>query len=82
MQWRVVLESGETGFAQSGNSEHMKVLSLDSFTPALPHTTATQIRPFATSQRSCCLKSRKLLLAIPQAMNFAALTTLQESVMP
>lgn len=34
MQWRVVLESGETGFAQSGNSEHMKVLSLDSFTPA------------------------------------------------
>lgn len=74
MQWRVVLESRETGFAQSGNSEHMKVLSLDSFTPAFTtyDSNADQaLRNFTT-----------LLLAIPQAMNFAALTTLQESVMP
>ena len=51
MQWRVVLESGETGFAQSSNNKHMKVLSLDSFTPAFTSgdgTTEQTLRHFGT----------------------------------
>lgn len=51
MQWRVVLKSGETGFAQSSSNEHMKVLSLDSFTPAFSSgngTTEQTFRHFKT----------------------------------
>lgn len=45
------MESGETGFAQSSNNKHMKVLSLDSFTPAFTSgngTTEQTFRHFKT----------------------------------